>query len=111
MGKVYLPVVAWHRPGSQGEILALPQGNLSGDLPHPQLGSLKVAHDGQHPLLFLGQATHQGDVAGMDLMVAVGEIDAGHIHSGPDHLPQGPLRLGSRTQGADDFGTAHPISP
>ena len=46
----------------------------------------------------------------MLVMAAVGEIEPGHVHARLEHLPQHPLPVGGRTQGAYDFCLSHGLS-
>ncbi len=93
------------RLGGQGE--RRPGKQIHGFLrqvPDPHFGTGQVGHDGQPLPCFLGGLPEAGDDLSVRIKGAMGKIEAGHIHAGPDHLFHDLRGFGGRPDGADDLG-------
>ena len=112
VGGCDLVFVAVHLTGGQGEALALPQHRrAAGDGPHPQPRPLQILEHGYLLALLMSQATDEGQASSVGVVVAVREVEAGHVHPGSDHLPHDLLGFRGWAEGADDLGARHGHSP
>ncbi len=101
-------LVAGHVVHAQREHLALLQRDLAVleglDAVFRALG---VQHDGDGLIQALPHLLDVGDLLGVLLVGAVGEVDAGHVHARLHHRREGLGRLAGGADGADDLGLAH----
>ena len=66
-------------------------------------GALEILKDAHLATGFFRRPAHFFDLAGVEVMIPVGEVHPGHVHPGQDQIPDGFIRRGRGTKGADYF--------
>jgi len=100
--------VAWHAARRQRHRIARRQlDRATGDVSHAQLGALQVAQDGERAAFFLRNAAHIGDAAHVRSIIAVGKVDARHVHTSAHHVTQNIRRITRWAESTDNFRSRH----
>ena len=79
---------------------------MSGEASGADLRSLQVSQQGDRAALGGGDAAQAHDLGGVSGVIAVGEVEAGHVHALAQQLRQAFVAVGGRAEGADDLGLA-----
>ncbi len=91
--------------GSESKALACFQGDGAGlEGAQPDFRALGVQHGCHGQIQLTAQGFQHLKTAQVLLVAAVGEVEAGHIHTRQKHLPQHALPVGSRAKGTYYLG-------
>lgn len=72
------------------------------------LWALRVEHEGDWLVWSLGHGGSQvGDLLAVGLVVTVGEVETGNVHTSINHVDELLDLVASWSEGADDLGAAH----
>ena len=82
-----------------------------GHLSQSELVAAQILEDGDRAAVLAGGFADVGDDGGVFLQGAVGEVEAGDIHTGGDQLAEGLGGVGLGADGGDDFGFPHSCWP
>ena len=108
IGDTHPAAVAGHVIGGQDKSLALLQSHGAvGKGLYTDFGALGVqngGHGGAQGVPHLLEHIQPGQLLGV---AAMGEVEAGSVHAGPDQPFNGLRMIHRRPQGADDFGLSH----
>ncbi len=99
--------VADEVPRGDDDLVALDQARAALDLAGPDLRPLQVLHHGHVAPELLGRGAHDLGVVQVHVVVAVAEVEPGHVYPDPDQGLYALPRGGRGPERRDDLGPAH----
>ena len=107
-----VPLVPFALVGGEGERIPLPDSDaMVPEGPGAVLGTLGIQHDGNRLVQLVTDLLDGPDFLQMLRVVAVREVQSGHVHARFDHLLQHLFRRTGRTDGTDNLCFSHVFSP
>ena len=76
------------------------------EAPSAYFGALQILQDADGAVFLFGGPAQPGDMAGVVLMSAVGEVQPSYIHPQPHQLTEHGLGIAGRSDSTDNLGTA-----